>query len=95
MVNLLRALHFRRVVGKVLVDSEREVENPAFVHALVRLDCECEVEDVVGVGEVGPHGGAEGKFGEICKAQCSVDYLTSLFCVRGDTYLFELVIGQL
>ena len=36
---------------EVLVDGEVEVEGPAFVHALVGLDRECEVEDVVGVGE--------------------------------------------
>ena len=56
MVDLLRALDFWRVVGKVLVDGECEVEDPTLVHALVRLDGEGEIKDVVGVREGGTHG---------------------------------------
>jgi len=66
MVDLLRALDFRRVVGKVLVDGECEVEDPTFVHALIGLDGESEVEDVVRVREGGAHGGAKGEIGDIC-----------------------------
>lgn len=55
MVDLLRALDFRRVVGEVLIDLEVEVEAAALVHALVRVDGELEVEDVVRVGEVRLH----------------------------------------
>ena len=65
MVNLLGAFDFRRIVGKVLVYGEGEVEDAAFVHALVRLDGEGEVEDVVGVGEGGAHGGAEREVGDV------------------------------
>lgn len=36
---------------EVLVDGEVEVEGTAFVHALVGLDHEYEVEDIIGVGE--------------------------------------------
>lgn len=51
-----------RFVREVLVDSEGEGETAAFVHALVRLDGEGEVENIVGVWEVCLHGGAEGEF---------------------------------
>lgn len=47
---------------EVLVNGEGEGETAAFVHALVRLDGEGEVEDIVGVWEVCLHGGAEGEF---------------------------------
>ena len=68
MVNLLRALHFRRIVREVLVDGEGEAEAAAFVHAFVGLDGEGEVEDVVRVREGGLHRAAEGafEFGEVC-----------------------------
>ena len=51
MVDLLQAFHFRGIVREVLVDGEREVEGAIFVHALVGLDGQGEIEDVVGVGE--------------------------------------------
>lgn len=60
VVDLLRALDFRWIVRKVLVDLEVEVEAAALVHALVRVDCELEVQNVVGVGEVRLHRGPEG-----------------------------------
>lgn len=59
MVDLLCALDFWRVVWEVLVDLEVESEASALVHALVRVDCELEVEDIVGVGEVRLHRRAE------------------------------------
>lgn len=59
VVDLLRALDFRRIVGEVLVDGEAEVEAPALVHALVWVDGERKVEDVVRVGEVCLHCCAE------------------------------------
>lgn len=52
MVYLLRALDFRRFVREALADCECEVEFAAFVHALVWLDREGEVERVVWIGEV-------------------------------------------
>lgn len=57
VVDLLRALYFRGIVRKVLVDGEAEVEGAALVHSFVRLDGEDKVEDVVRVWEVGFHGG--------------------------------------
>ena len=65
VVDLLGAFHFGRVVREILVDDKGEVEGAAAVHALVGLDGEGEVEDVVGVGEGGAHGAAEGELGEI------------------------------
>lgn len=47
-------------MGKVLVNFEVEDEFAALVHTLVGFDGEGETEDVVGVGEVRFHGGAEG-----------------------------------
>lgn len=65
VVDLLRAFDLGRIVRKVLVDCEAEDEAAAFVHALVRVDGEREVEDVVGVGEVGFHRCAERELFEI------------------------------
>ena len=65
VVNLLPALDLGRVVREVLVDGEGKVKGAALVHALVGLDCEGEVEDVVRVREGGFHGGAEGELGEV------------------------------
>lgn len=67
MVDLLHALHLGRVMGEVLVDLEVEIEAAAFVHALVRVDSELEVEDIVGIGEMCFHGRAEGELFEIYK----------------------------
>lgn len=41
---------------EVLVYGEVEVEAAAFVHSLVGLDGQGEVENIVGVGECGFHG---------------------------------------
>lgn len=51
MIDLLRTFHLRRVMWEVLIDSEVEVERSTLVHALVRLDGERKVQDVVGVGK--------------------------------------------
>ena len=59
----MHALHLWRLVREVLVDVEAEVEAAALVHALVGLDGEAEVEDVVRIGEGGGHGVAEGELG--------------------------------
>lgn len=59
MVDFLRAFDFRRVMWVVARDSECELEAATFVHALVGLDCECEVEDVVWIVEVCSHSLAE------------------------------------
>lgn len=67
MVDLLRALDFRRVVRKVLIDLEIEIKATSFVHALVRIDSELEVEDIVGVREVGLHRCTEGQLFQICE----------------------------
>jgi hypothetical protein len=56
VVYLLRTFDLRRLMGETLTDREREVESATFVHAFIRFDCECEVERIVGVGEVGFHG---------------------------------------
>lgn len=66
VVDLLRAFDLGRVVGEVLIDRKAEVEAAAFVHSLVRVDGECEVEDVVGVCKVCFHRCTEGKLFEIC-----------------------------
>lgn len=55
MVDLLLALDFRRVVGEILVDGEAELERATFVHALVRVDGEDEVEEIVRVRECRLH----------------------------------------
>jgi hypothetical protein len=51
VVDLLRALDFWWVVREVLVDLEIKVEATTLVHTLVRVDCELEVQDIVGVGK--------------------------------------------
>lgn len=62
MVDLLRALDFGRLVGEALSDGECEVKPTPFVHSLIRLDREGEVEGIIGVREVGLHGTWEGEF---------------------------------
>lgn len=62
MVDLLRALDFRWVVGEILIDRETEVEYATLVHALVRFDGESEIEDIVWVREGHFHCTSEGKF---------------------------------
>ena len=59
---------------EVLINGEAEVERTAFVHALVRLDGECEVQDIVGIGEGCSHCFAEGpfEFCEICEGRCEL-----------------------
>ena len=64
MIDLLRAFHFRRVVWEVLVDGEVEMKAPSLVHSFVGLNCEGEVEDVVGVGERGFH----------CASECALKF---------------------
>ncbi|KAJ8107795.1 hypothetical protein OPT61_g8616 [Boeremia exigua] len=98
VVDFLRALDLGRVVREVLVDGEAEVEAPALVHALVWVDGEREVEDVVWVWEVRLHRRAEGEFFEICapvSMRRSVGERGDLpFCARscaGVTFFFLLV----
>lgn len=55
MVDLLLAPHLGRLVRVVCAHGECECEAAADVHALVGLDLESEVEDVVGIGEFGLH----------------------------------------
>ena len=55
MVYLLRAFDFRWIVWEVLVDREVEMESSTLVHALVWLDGESEVEDIIWVRELGLH----------------------------------------
>jgi hypothetical protein len=59
VIDFLCTLDFRRIVGKVLVDLEIENEAAALVHALVWLDGQGEVQNVVRIGEIGLHGRAE------------------------------------
>jgi hypothetical protein len=65
MVDLLRALDFGRVVWEVLVDCEAKYEASAFVHALVGVDGQGKIEDIVGVGEVRFHRRAERELFEV------------------------------
>jgi hypothetical protein len=55
MVDLLQALDLWRIMREVLVDGEAEVEGAGLVHALVRVDGQGEVENVVRTGEVRAH----------------------------------------
>lgn len=55
MVDLLRTLDLRGIMGKVLIDGKLEVEYASFIHSFIRLDCESEVQDVVRVGKMCPH----------------------------------------
>ena len=59
MINLLHAFHLRWVMREILIDREGKAECSALVHALVGLDREGEVEDVVCVREVRLHCAAE------------------------------------
>lgn len=65
MIDLLLAVDLGRLVGKRLRDRKPKLEDPALVHALIGLDVEEEVEDVVAVGEVGAHGRRERHLGDI------------------------------
>ena len=65
MVDLLCALDLRRLMREVLVDGEVEAEAAVLVHAFIRLDRECEVEDIIGVWEVGLHRTTKGEFREV------------------------------
>lgn len=72
----------------IIVHGECEDKATTFVHALVRLDCESKVQDVVGVGEGGLHGTTEGEFSEIwVDCQQNSDRLEA-------KYLSELVAGR-
>ena len=51
MVDFLFAFDLGWIVWEVLVDSKVEMKGSTFVHALIRVDCQGEVEDIVGVGE--------------------------------------------
>lgn len=53
-------------MGEVPVNVECEIEAAAFIHALVRLDSECKVEDIVRVWKIRFHGAAEGAL-EFCE----------------------------
>ena len=66
MVDLLRALDLRRIMREILVNREVEVECAALVHALIRLDSESEVQDVVGVREGHFHCTSEGELLQVC-----------------------------
>lgn len=61
VVDLLPAPDLGRLVGKVLVDGKVECEAAAAVHALVGVDREHKVEDVVGVREFCLHRGTQGE----------------------------------
>ena len=61
MVDLLRTFHLGRVVREVLVDGEVEVEGTILVHALIRVNAQREIEDVVLVRKFKPHGAAQGE----------------------------------
>lgn len=66
MVDLLGTLDLGRVMGEILVDGETKIEHTTLIHALVRLDGQGEVEDVVRVREGHLHGISEGEFLEVC-----------------------------
>ena len=62
MVDFLCAFDLRRVVRKVLIDGEVEVETAAFIHSFIRIDGQGEVENIIRVGERGSHGPAKRPF---------------------------------
>lgn len=61
MIDLFATQNLRWFVGEALVDGEIEREAPGAIHALVRVNGQDKVEDVIGVGELGRHGLAEGE----------------------------------
>jgi hypothetical protein len=65
MINLLRALHFWRVMREVLVNTEIEMERATLVHALVGLDRKRKVEDIVRIREIHLHRASEGQLLQI------------------------------
>lgn len=84
MINLLGTLDLWRVVGEILVHGETKVEHAALVHALVRLDGQGEVEDVVRVGEGHFHGISEGEFLEVYQQGASVGMHRQDWCSQGE-----------
>jgi hypothetical protein len=54
-------------VREILVDGKREVESTSFIHALIGLDCQNEVENVVRVWKFGAPCLAWFKFCQIYK----------------------------
>ena len=97
MVDFLLAFYFRRVVREVLVDGEGEAEGAVLVHALVRVDVQDEVEDVVWVGEFGAHGVAEGELGDVCMSTLVLANVEEgrLMASPSSSYLSVLVVGRL
>lgn len=65
MVDLLHAFDLWRVMREVLIDSEGEVKETTLVHALIGLDGQSEVENVIGVREGHFHGISEGELMQI------------------------------
>lgn len=65
MINFLGAFHLGWIVREVLVDCKGERKAASFVHALVWLDGESEIEDIVTIGEVNAHCQSEGEFVQI------------------------------
>ena len=67
MIDLLRAFDFWRLVREALRDGECKEEASTFVHPLVRLDRQGEVESIIGIRKVGFHGTWESQLREICE----------------------------
>lgn len=65
MINLLFTIDLGRFMGEGFRNSELEFKNPTFIHSLIGLDIEEEIENIVFVGEIGAHGGGEGHFRDI------------------------------
>lgn len=88
MVYLLHALDLRWVMREVLIDLKVEIEAAAFVHALVGIDGELEVEDIVRIREMCLHGRAEGELFKVygsmsmCTNMSEKMYIRVPFCAR-------------
>lgn len=55
MIDFLRAFDFGRIVRKVLIDCKIEMKGASFVHALIRIDCQSKVENIIGTWKFGAH----------------------------------------
>lgn len=69
MVDLLQAFYLRRVMWKVLVDGEIKIKGAPSVHALIRIDRQYEMENIIRIREVCAHGASQGKLREIYSCQ--------------------------
>ena len=60
MVDLLLTLDFWGIMWEIVIDGETEMERSASIHALVRVNCEDEVEEIVWIRKGCLHSFAQG-----------------------------------